>query len=100
MVAYMRQQMPSTQILILGILPRGSWTLDNPVQWPNRMTKAITAVNNASQARLLFPQLPLCPWHVMYPVKRISLHDSVANVMRTRPTIDEQMTRLDRAASV
>ncbi len=55
MVAYMRQEVPNTQVLILGILPRGSWTLpDDAYAWPNRLTDAISIVNNASQ---------VCPAH-------------------------------------
>ncbi|CAK0735294.1 hypothetical protein CVIRNUC_000557 [Coccomyxa viridis] len=38
------------QILIVGILPRGAWSLPDPFAWPNRLTEAINTVNNASQA--------------------------------------------------
>ena len=47
--SYMRRNLPMTQILILGILPRGAWSLPNPHQWPNRLTEGIALVNNASQ---------------------------------------------------
>lgn len=50
MVAYMRRNAPNMHVLIMGILPRGAWTLDYKWQWPNRMTAAINAVNTASQA--------------------------------------------------
>ncbi len=49
MVAYMRRNAPNMHVLIMGILPRGAWTMDNKWQWPNRMTAAINAVNTASQ---------------------------------------------------
>ncbi len=49
LVAYMRQQVPTTQILILGVLPRGAWSLPNVWAWPNRMTPGIMALNSASQ---------------------------------------------------
>ena len=39
------------QILIVGILPRGAWSLPDPFAWPNRLTEAINTVNNASQVR-------------------------------------------------
>ncbi len=47
--SYMRRNLPMMQILILGILPRGAWSLPNPYQWPNRLTEGIILVNNASQ---------------------------------------------------
>ncbi len=49
MVAYMRRNAPNMHVVIMGILPRGAWTMDNKWQWPNHMTAAINAVNTASQ---------------------------------------------------
>ena len=49
MFSYMRRHMPMMQILIVGILPRGAWSLPNPYAWPNRLTEGIALVNNASQ---------------------------------------------------
>ncbi|EIE19760.1 SGNH hydrolase [Coccomyxa subellipsoidea C-169] len=49
MVAYMRRNAPNMHVVIVGILPRGAWTLDDKWTWPNRMTAAINAVNTASQ---------------------------------------------------
>ena len=37
------------QILVVGILPRGAWSLPNPFAWPNRLTEGIELVNNASK---------------------------------------------------
>lgn len=51
MFSYMRRNLPMTQILIVGILPRGAWSLPNPFEWPNRMTEGIALVNNASQVQ-------------------------------------------------
>ena len=48
----MRQQVPTTQVLILGVLPRGAWSLPNVWAWPNRMTAGITALNSASKVSL------------------------------------------------
>ena len=53
MVAYMRRNAPNMHVVMMGILPRGAWTLDNKWQWPNRMTAAINAVNTASQVHHL-----------------------------------------------
>lgn len=39
------------QILIVGILPRGAWSLPEPYAWPNRLTEGIALVNNASQVQ-------------------------------------------------
>ena len=61
LVAYMRQQAPSTRILILGVLPRGAWSLPNVWAWPNRMTPGIMALNGASQVCPLCPPLPPPP---------------------------------------
>ncbi|KAK9839322.1 hypothetical protein WJX81_008043 [Elliptochloris bilobata] len=49
--ALLRRAMPNTDIVLLGVLPRGGWTLgDDIYQWPNRLTVPIAAVNNATQA--------------------------------------------------
>ena len=40
-----------TQILIVGIMPRGAWSLPDPYAWPNRLTEGIALVNNASQVQ-------------------------------------------------
>ena len=56
--AYMRRNAPKMQILIVGILPRGAWSLPDPFAWPNRLTEGINTVNNASQVHL--PLLARC----------------------------------------
>lgn len=38
--------------MLLGVLPRGGWTLGADVyQWPNRLTAPIAAVNNGTRVR-------------------------------------------------
>ena len=41
-----------TQILIVGVMPRGAWSLPDPYAWPNRLTEGIALVNNASQVQV------------------------------------------------
>lgn len=53
MVAFMRRNAPNMHVVLMGISPRGAWTMDNQLQWPNRMTAAINAVNTASQVEHL-----------------------------------------------
>ena len=49
-MALLRQALPDSDIVLLGILPRGGWTLgDDIYQWPNRFSQPIAAVNNATQ---------------------------------------------------
>ena len=58
-LAYMRAALPNTHIVVLGILPRGGWTLPGSgYQWPNRMTSAIQLMNNNSQVMAMWLQ----PW--------------------------------------
>ena len=76
--SYMRRNLPMTQILILGILPRGAWSLPNPYQWPNRLTEGIALVNNASQVSSL-SALPRSSLH--------SVHSSVRFCWLPRGTI-------------
>ena len=52
MFSYMRRHMPMTQILIVGVMPRGAWSLPGPYAWPNRLTEGIALVNNASQVQV------------------------------------------------
>jgi hypothetical protein len=59
-VSYLRSQWARTHVIIVGILPRGGWTMpEDPSAWPNRFTEPIAIVNNASQARCCQLQLPL-----------------------------------------
>ena len=46
-VTYIHTKSPKTQIVLLGILPRGGlyWEKDQAWIWPNRYTAAIAAVN-------------------------------------------------------
>ena len=51
-VALLRRALPRADIVLLGVLPRGGWTLGADVyQWPNRLTAPIAAVNNGTQVR-------------------------------------------------
>lgn len=58
MVAYMRRNAPDMHVVIVGILPRGAWTLDSKLMWPNRMTAAVNAVNTASEVLIHSCKLP------------------------------------------
>lgn len=49
LLAYMRAAAPSMHIVVLGILPRGAWSLPDQYAWPNRLTKTLAAINAASQ---------------------------------------------------
>lgn len=49
LLAYMRAGAPSMHIVVLGILPRGAWSLPDQYAWPNRLTKTLAAINAASQ---------------------------------------------------
>ena len=46
-VQYIHGNSPKTQIVLLGVLPRGAqyWEADQAWIWPNRYTDAIAAVN-------------------------------------------------------
>ena len=46
-VTFIHTKSPKTQIVLLGILPRGGlyWEKDQAWIWPNRYTAAIAAVN-------------------------------------------------------
>lgn len=48
-VAYLREKLPRSYIVMLGVLPRSGWTLPDKNAWPNRLTPAIEAINNASK---------------------------------------------------
>lgn len=61
MFSYMRRNMPMMQILIVGILPRGAWSLPDPYAWPNRLTEGIELVNNASKVQGVELSSTVCP---------------------------------------
>lgn len=46
-ISEFRARLPETDVLLLGILPRDAHVLSGPpaYEWPNRMTKAIDAMN-------------------------------------------------------
>lgn len=50
-MALLRQRLPQSQVVLLGLLPRGSGTAeglpvwDNDHSWPSVYTEAMTAVN-------------------------------------------------------
>lgn len=54
----MRRNAPDMHVVIVGILPRGAWTLDSKLMWPNRMTAAVNAVNTASEVLIHSCKLP------------------------------------------
>ena len=75
-VTYIHTKSPKTQIVLLGILPRGGlyWEKDQAWIWPNRYTAAIAAVNAGYyvSALLIIPCMslwfpyhrrPRCGWH-------------------------------------
>lgn len=68
MFSYMRRNMPMMQILVVGILPRGAWSLPDPYAWPNRLTEGIALVNNASAVR------PAAACDVMKSASAVSDH--------------------------
>ena len=47
MVQYIHGNSPKTQVVLLGVTPRGAqyWDKDQAWIWPNRYTAAIAAVN-------------------------------------------------------
>ena len=45
MLQVMQDGMPGTQIIILGIYPRGQDFADNAYMWPNHFTYAIDLLN-------------------------------------------------------
>lgn len=51
LLAYMRSTAPGMHIVILGILPRGAWSLPSQFAWPNRLTRTLAAINAASEVR-------------------------------------------------
>lgn len=60
-VQYIHGNSPKTQIVLLGVLPRGAqyWDKDQAWTWPNRYTDAIAAVNAGYYVRpRLFPADP------------------------------------------
>ena len=59
-VQYIRGNSPKTQIVLLGVLPRGAqyWDKDQAWIWPNRYTDAIAAVN---AGYYVSPRALLCP---------------------------------------
>lgn len=46
-----RERLPQTEIIMLGILPRDAHVLSGPpaYEWPNRMTKAVAVANEELQ---------------------------------------------------
>ena len=51
-LALLRRALPRADIVLLGVLPRGGWTLGADIyQWPNRLTAPIAAVNNGTRVR-------------------------------------------------
>ena len=77
--AYMRRNAPKMQILIVGILPRGAWSLPDPFAWPNRLTEGINTVNNASQVLN-----PLCLQDVCSPKSQTGLSSFSILIMGRR----------------
>ncbi len=51
LLAYMRSNAPGMHIVVLGILPRGAWSLPSQFAWPNRLTRTLAAINAASEVR-------------------------------------------------
>jgi hypothetical protein len=47
--------MPGSYVVVLGVLPRSGWTLPDQNAWPNRLSPAIEAINNASKVSRIFP---------------------------------------------
>ena len=45
----MRYGMPSTRIILVGILPRAGWTLPNETGYPNRFTTPTSQANTHIQ---------------------------------------------------
>ena len=54
----MRSGMPSTHIILVGILPRAGWTLPNETGYPNRFTSPTSQANTHIQVRKSGALLP------------------------------------------
>ena len=60
MLQVMQDGMPGTQLIILGIYPRGQDFADNAYMWPNHFTYAIELLNALYEVHLAPTWLVLC----------------------------------------
>ena len=60
MLQVMQDGMPGTQIIILGIYPRGQDFADNAYMWPNHFTYSIEILNALYEVLLAPTWLVLC----------------------------------------
>ena len=57
LVSYMRYNMQTTRIVLVAILPRAGWTLDDKWAHPNQFTTPISKVNTYIQVCPNVPSL-------------------------------------------